>query len=120
MEGFESLPHRQLIKKAHIRKNVGFLVYESDSFSDKNYQLVLGNFLSPCARNDLEFRTMMNAHQDLLIWQEIALHCEKNKTSEHQLIERLRASYQQRILMGMQFRPHVNRAAIIRSVCWVI
>ena len=35
-----------------------------------------------------------------MIWGDIALHYERNKTTEIQLIERLKESYQQRILMG--------------------
>ena len=73
---------------------------KATSFSGKNYQLVLGNFLSSCARKSLEFKTVLKELQNMIIWQDIALHYENNQTTEHQLIERLRESYQQRILMG--------------------
>ncbi|MGI9282867.1 MAG: hypothetical protein ACR2PX_24995 [Endozoicomonas sp.] len=70
------------------------------SFSGKNYQLVLGNFLSSCARKGLEFTTVLKELQQMIIWPDIALHYEKNNTTESQLMQRLSESYQQRILMG--------------------
>ncbi|MGI9274157.1 MAG: hypothetical protein ACR2PT_04760 [Endozoicomonas sp.] len=47
------------------------------SFSGKNYQLVLGNFLSSCARKGLEFSTVLKDLQKMIIWQDIALHYDK-------------------------------------------
>ena len=70
------------------------------SFSGKNYQLVLGNFLSSCARRSLDFKIVLKELQGMTIWQDIALHYEKKHTTESDLIMRLRDSYQQRLLLG--------------------
>ena len=73
---------------------------KATSFSGKNYQLYLGNFLSACARKSEPFKKVLKELQNRMIWNDIALHYEKNNTTENQLIERLNESYQQRILMG--------------------
>ena len=70
------------------------------SFSGKNYQLILGNFLSACARKSMNSKTVIRERQSMSIWQDIALHYERMMTTENQLIEKLKESYQQRILMG--------------------
>ncbi len=73
---------------------------KATSFSGKNYQLYLGNFLSACARKSEPFQKVLKELQNSMIWNDIALHYEKNSTTENQLIERLKESYEQRILMG--------------------
>ena len=70
------------------------------SFTGKNYQLILGNFLSAYARESIPFDTLLDELQSLKIWNSITLHYEEKETTEHQLIERLRDSYKERELMG--------------------
>lgn len=71
-----------------------------DTFSGKNYQLYLGNFLSACARKRLSFEQVLEELQNNIIWNDIALYYENINTTEHELIERLREGYQERILLG--------------------
>ncbi|KEI71425.1 hypothetical protein [Endozoicomonas elysicola] len=73
---------------------------KATSFSGKNYQLYIGNLLSACARKGLKFKRVLRELQGSVIWDDIAQHYEKKNTTENQLIERLRESYQERILMG--------------------
>ena len=73
---------------------------KATSFSGKNYQLYIGNLLSACARKGLTFKKVLRELQASIIWTDIADHYEKNNTTEHQLIDRLKHSYQERILMG--------------------
>ncbi len=70
------------------------------SFSGKNYQLLLGNFLSACARESLPFETVLKELQSLSIWNSIALHYEDKQVEEIKLIERLEATYRERKLLG--------------------
>lgn len=70
------------------------------SFSGKNYQLVLGNFLSSCARKSLEFKTVLKELQSMIIWEDITHHYLKSKVTERQLVDRLRDSYLKRLLLG--------------------
>ncbi len=51
-------------------------------------------------RKGLKFKRVLRELQGSVIWDDIALHYEKKNTTETQLIERLRDSYQERILMG--------------------
>ncbi|MGI9280962.1 MAG: hypothetical protein ACR2PX_15255 [Endozoicomonas sp.] len=74
---------------------------KATSFSGKNYQLYLGNFLSACARKAEPFTKVLRELQRSMIWEDIALHYERKQTTENQLIERLKDSYQERILMGV-------------------
>ncbi|KEI71421.1 hypothetical protein GV64_12325 [Endozoicomonas elysicola] len=85
-------PDQQLNYQRHYKK--------PDTFSGKNYQLYLGNYLSACARKRLPFEQVLEELQNNIIWNDIALHYESINTTEHELIERLRAGYQERILMG--------------------
>ena len=73
---------------------------KATSFSGKNYQLYVGNFLSACARKGATFHKVLTELQKSYIWNDIALHYENNDTTEHQLIERMRDSYQERLLLG--------------------
>ncbi|MRI32695.1 hypothetical protein EOPP23_06805 [Endozoicomonas sp. OPT23] len=73
---------------------------KATSFSGKNYQLVIGNFLSACARKGLDFQTVLDGLQAMVIWDDIAVYYENNQTTEGELIGRMKVSYQERILMG--------------------
>ena len=73
---------------------------KATSFSGKNYQLYLGNFLSASARKGVTFKRLLKVLKDNYLWEDIARHYEDKDITEHQLNERLRESYQQRILMG--------------------
>ncbi|WP_422450448.1 MULTISPECIES: hypothetical protein [unclassified Endozoicomonas] len=73
---------------------------KATSFSGKNYQLYMGNFLSACARKATPFCKVLKELQRSMIWSDIALHYEKNQTTENQLIEKLKKSYQERLLLG--------------------
>ena len=70
------------------------------SFSGKNYQLVLGNFLSSCARKNLSFKAVLDSLQRMVIWSDITLYYERKHTPELELIQRLQESYCRRLLMG--------------------
>ncbi len=90
-EGFSN-QGQQLNYQRHYKK--------PDTFSGKNYQLYLGNFLSACARKRLSFEQVLEELQNSIIWNDIALYYENINTTEHELIERIREGYQERILLG--------------------
>ncbi|MRI32612.1 hypothetical protein EOPP23_06375 [Endozoicomonas sp. OPT23] len=73
---------------------------KATSFTGKNYQLMMGNFLSACARESVPFDTVLHELQSMTIWNSITLHYEDKETTEHQLIDRLRDSYTERELLG--------------------
>ncbi len=73
---------------------------KATSFTGKNYQLILGNFLSACARESIPFDTVLEELQSLTIWNSITVHYEEKETTEHQLMDRLRDSYKERELLG--------------------
>ena len=70
------------------------------SFSGKNYRLYIGNFLSSCARKALQFSKVLKELHRSIIWWDIIQYYQEKSVAENQLIERLRESYKQRILMG--------------------
>lgn len=75
---------------------------KASSCSGKNYQLILGNFLSACARRGMVFNSVLSELQQLIIWQDISDHYESRMTTEIELINRLRESYTQRFLSGLK------------------
>ncbi|WP_062265424.1 hypothetical protein [Endozoicomonas arenosclerae] len=73
---------------------------KASSCSGKNYQLILGNFLSACARKRLTFMTTLSELQKMIIWEDIAQNYESKGVAEGTLIERLFESYTSRLLYG--------------------
>jgi hypothetical protein len=73
---------------------------KASSCSGKNYQLILGNFLSACARRRMTFKSVIEELQKLSVWSDIAEHYESGNIQENQLISRLKESYGSRLLQG--------------------
>ncbi len=71
-----------------------------DSFSGKNYQLLLGNFISCCARKELPVQVVIDQLQQLVIWDDITNYYESIGRPEGELLEKMTESYQERLLLG--------------------
>ena len=88
--------------ESSYKENLHYKRYykKATSFSGKNYQLYLGNFLSASARKNVKFKNVLKALQNNYLWEDIAKYYEDKEITENQLVERLRESYHERILMG--------------------